>query len=262
MTILIKLGGSLVTDKNQARTFRKDATARIVRQIKQLFATQNNSQLIIGHGSGSFGHFEAQRHRTIAGVSSGEDWLGFTKVGEAALALSQLVLREFVEAGLPVVRFQPSTLITAANGQIAAMEISLIIRALKEGLIPLVHGDIAFDTCLGGTIASTESIFVHLAKSLPTSKIILLGEVDGVLASDGHLIKDVTPRSLHRIRSSLSGSSGVDVTGGMLQKVEEMVSLVVRYPQLQVVIANGHRANVLVDLLQNGQHIGTRIRGD
>ena len=101
------------------------------------------------------------------------------------------------------------------------MDISLIVRALKEGLIPLIHGDIAFDTRLGGTIVSTESVLCILAKSLPTSKIILLGEVDGVLTSDGHLIEDVTPRSLHQIRSSLSGSSGVDVTGGMLQKVQE-----------------------------------------
>lgn len=38
--------------------------------------------------------------------------------------------------------------------------------ALKVGLVPVVHGDVAFDEELGGTIASTETIFSFLAHEM------------------------------------------------------------------------------------------------
>ena len=111
MTTLIKLGGSLITDKSRARTFRRNSTAEIVRQIARVQSLKPDFSLVIGHGSGSFGHFEAQRHQTIDGVCTEADWLGFAKVAEAAAALSQLVLREFLAQNLPVMRIQPSSLI-------------------------------------------------------------------------------------------------------------------------------------------------------
>lgn len=259
MTTLIKLGGSLITDKQRARTYRQDITRTIAAQIKTIWEDEPGSPLIIGHGSGSYGHFEARTHRTMAGVSSPEEWFGFTKVAEAALALSHLILRELIQQGLPVIRFQPSSFIRAAAGQIVEFQTSLITQALHSGVIPLIHGDVAFDSQLGGAILSTERIFVGLANSLPVRRIILLGEVDGVLDADGRVIKTITPASLDSVRAVMGRSSGVDVTGGMLQKVEEMVALVTDNPKLEIVIANGQRPNVLTDLVSGDQATGTRI---
>ena len=262
MTTLIKLGGSLITDKSRARTFRKSNTAQIVNQLKRLQTLLPNARFIIGHGSGSFGHFEAQRHQTIKGVDSAGDLLGFAKVGEAAVALSQLVLKEFLACDLPAMRIQPSSLIDAEHGRIKFMDTNLINRALNAGLIPLVHGDIALDSQLGGTIISTETIFAYLAEQLPVSKILLLGEVDGVLDEGGNLVPEITPASFNHLRSALGASDGVDVTGGMLQKVAEMVNLVSAHHQVKVIIANGNRADVLIDILAKEQRTGTLIRPD
>ncbi len=259
MTTLIKLGGSLITDKHRARTFRQDATRTIASQIKAVWKAEPGLRLVIGHGSGSFGHFAAKIHQTAAGVNSTEQWLGFTKVAEAALALSQLVLLELLEQGLPAMRFQPSSFIKSAEGQIVEMQTSLIAQALESGILPLVHGDVALDSQIGGTIVSTERIFAHLAKSFPVKRIILLGEVDGVLDAEGRVIPSITPSSFDSIRSHMGGSSGIDVTGGMLQKVEEMAALVVEVPSLEVIIANGLRPKVLTDLMSRDQRTGTRI---
>jgi len=38
--------------------------------------------------------------------------------------------------------------------------------ALDAGVVPVVHGDIAFDQELGGTVASTEEIFTFLAREM------------------------------------------------------------------------------------------------
>ncbi|MCY4018347.1 MAG: isopentenyl phosphate kinase [Chloroflexi bacterium] len=259
MTTLIKLGGSLITDKHKARAFRQEATRIIASQIRKVWKAEPGLRLVIGHGSGSFGHFAAEIHETAAGVDSAKQWLGFSEVAEAALALSHLVLLELLEQGLPVMRFQPSSFIEATDGQIVAMQTSLIAQALESDIIPLLHGDVALDSQIGGTIISTERIFAHLAKSLPVKRIILLGEVDGVLDADGGVIPSVTPSTFDSIRSVMGGSSGIDVTGGMLQKVEEMVALVVEDPSLEVIIANGRRPNVLTDLLSQNQRTGTRI---
>ncbi len=260
MTILIKLGGSLITDKTRARTFRRGSTTAIVRQIARVLSLKPDIRLVIGHGSGSFGHFEAQRHHTIDGVSSEEDWLGFAKVGEAAVALSQLVLNECLSQGLAVMRIQPSSLTVAERGRIKSMDTTLIKRALNSGVIPLLHGDIALDSRIGGTIVSTEAIFAHLTEPLSVSTIILLGEVDGVLDEDGQLIASITPSNVDHLRSALSEAHGVDVTGGMLRKVEDMLILVKVHPELRVMIANGNRDRVLEDLLINAQSVGTVIQ--
>ena len=259
MTTLIKLGGSLITDKHKARTYRQDATRIIARQIKTVWETEPGLPLVIGHGSGSFGHFVARSHDTIAGATSAEQWLGFAKVAEAALALSHLLLEELIQQGLPVMRFQPSSLIKSASGNIVEMQTSLISQALERGLIPLVHGDVALDSQIGGTIISTERIFVHLAKSLPVSRIILLGEVDGVLDVDGSVISSITAASFPSLKPVMGRASGVDVTGGMLQKVEEMLNLVAAHPGLEVVIANGRQPNALTNLICLNQPTGTRI---
>lgn len=260
MTTLIKLGGSLITDKGRPRVFRRRATQRIVSQVKHIRALEPRRRMVIGHGSGAFGHVEAARHHTIKGVHSEADWIGFAKVGQAAAELSQRTLTEFVEAGLPVIRFPPSALLQASGRHIQSMDASLIARALDCGLIPLVHGDVAFDEQIGGTIVSTEAVFAWLVGPLNVKSILLLGEVEGVLDSGGQVIREIRPSGLAGVKGMLGGSGGTDVTGGMAQKVTEMVDLVKRYPDLEIVIANGSRPNALVDLVCGQGEIGTRIR--
>lgn len=262
MTILIKLGGSLITDKTKAKTFRPERVRRIATQVVDLRDLTQDIRIIIGHGSGSFGHFEARKYRTVEGVRTDHERQGFVQVGAVAAELSQLVLGEFHAAGLPTMRFQPSSTIVASDGKIQSFDSRALTMALDRQLIPLIHGDIALDERIGGTIISTEVLFAHLVGQLGVQQIILLGEVDGVLDQNGELIPRITPTSLADVRSALAESHGVDVTGGMLQKVETMVALVRDHPSLAVKIADGRRDNVLVDLLLNRPEFGTRICAD
>jgi len=259
MITLIKLGGSLITDKNVSHYFRQSVMQRIASEIKIIRQCTPDDKLIIGHGSGSFGHIEAKKFNTINGVQSRGDWLGFTKVAHAASALSQLVLSELVQVDIPVFRFQPSASVYANGGQIQAMNTDLLMTALNHDLVPLIHGDVAYDKGIGGTIVSTEKIFSYIVKHIEVSRIILLGEVDGVFDKDGNVIPFITPQSIETIKSALGGSSGVDVTGGMIQKVLEMLALVEENDKLDIIIANGKTPNILVDILCNNQKLGTII---
>ena len=262
MTILIKLGGSLITDKTRAKSFRQERVRRIARQVLHLRDRFKDLRIVIGHGSGSFGHFEAQKYRTVEGLETDREHQGFVQVGAVAAELSMLVLNEFHAAGLPAMRFQPSSTIIASNKRMKSFDSRALAMALDRRLIPLIHGDIALDEVIGGTIISTEALFAHLASQLCVEIIILLGEVDGVLDQKGEVIPLISPSSLAGVRSALSGSHGVDVTGGMLQKVETMIALARDHPSLTVIIADGSRDDILVDLLVNRSQIGTRICAD
>ncbi len=185
--------------------------------------------------------------------------MGLAKVGAVAAELSQLILGELLAAGLPVIRFQPSSLLTTRDRQLFSLTVTPLTLALEQQLIPLVHGDIALDSKIGGTIISTEALFAAMVEPLQARQIILLGDVDGVLDEDGAPIAIITPESFPQIAPLLGGSGGVDVTGGMLQKVSEMISLVEAHPGLEVIIANGKVNDILLALLVSGAPIGTRI---
>ena len=259
MTVLIKLGGSLVTDKRREKVFHADIVRDIAEQLLQLRRLEPGMQLVIGHGSGSFGHHEARKHHTVSGVRNEQERLGFAHVGAVAAELSQLILREFLRAGLPALRFQPSSMLLTASGRIEKMETGPLALALEQNLLPVVHGDVAVDSEIGGTIVSTEAVFAQLVRSIPVETIVLLGDVDGVLDATGAVLPALTPATMPRFLGALGASRGVDVTGGMRQKVGEMVALVAAQPALKAHIANGRRANILIDLLVKRLPIGTCI---
>jgi isopentenyl phosphate kinase len=126
--------------------------------------------------------------------------------------------------------------------------------------VPLVYGDVAFDTVRGGTIISTESVFTYLVAHLPVKHIILLGEVDGVYDAEKNVIKRITPDNFHEYKSVLGGSGGVDVTGGMLTKVEDMLELASREPYPVIQIINGNIQGIIHDALSGVEVVGTVIQ--
>jgi len=239
MVTFVKLGGSLITEKRTPNTFRADAAARAAQELSSALAEHPNLKLLIGHGSGSFGHVAAKKYGTIHGVRSREQWHGFVEVAAAAAELNELMAKTLRAQGLPILRFQPSASARCRDGELIVMAVEPIRAALDNGLLPLVYGDVALDEVRGGTIISTETIFFYLARHLPVKRILLLGEVEGVLDTDGSLIPLITPLNLGEVEQALGGSAGTDVTGGMETKVREMIALARLVPGLRIRIISG-----------------------
>ncbi len=89
MLIFLKLGGSLITDKSKARAPRLDVIRRLAAEVRQARAEQPNLALVLGHGSGSFGHLEAKRYGTAHGVNTPEQWRGMAEVWRVADLLNR-----------------------------------------------------------------------------------------------------------------------------------------------------------------------------
>jgi isopentenyl phosphate kinase len=259
MLTLLKLGGSLITDKNVEKSFRRDVVKRLADEIAAACAEDPQLKLLIGHGSGSFGHFAAKRANTIGGVYTPSDWQAFAYVSNVAAELNYLVCDCLQEVGLPVWRIQPSASLLSHDGEVTAMSMRSIETALSNRLIPVVYGDVSLDSVLGGTIISTEKLFFYLSTVLTVDQVFLLGEVFGVYGSSGEVVENITSANFGSLFSVLGGSAGTDVTGGMETKVEDMLSVIERSSKMTIRIFSGLTENLLHDALLGKAHPGTLI---
>jgi isopentenyl phosphate kinase len=257
--VAIKLGGSLITDKTTEATFRKEIATRISMEIQRARQQNPDLQILLGHGSGSFGHFEAKRYGTIDGVHTPEDWYGFTRVAAAAAQLNKLVTTTLLDAGMPVFPIQPSASAKVSNGRIDSMNLEAIESCFDQHIVPLVYGDVAFDRVRGGTIISTETIFDYLVANIKVDRVIMVGEVDGVYDGQGTVIPSITEQNFESIAPHLGQSRGVDVTGGMYAKVKDMLTIASNPPYPMIYILSGLVDDRLYLALTDQQVPMTRI---
>jgi len=255
--VFLKLGGSLITDKTQPRTPRPETLARLMREIAEARAARPELQIVLGHGSGSFGHVEGKKYGTRNGVHTPEEWRGFADVQYVAALLNRLVVDAAREAGLPVVNFPPSASVVARDTVIEQMALAPMENALAHGLVPVVYGDVAVDVARGGTIVSTEDVFRYLAPRLLPARILLAGIERGVLTHwpDGDIIPELT-----EIPSAATGSHAADVTGGMAAKIRETLAMVRAAPNCAALIFSGEAPGLVKQALLERAVPGTVLK--
>jgi isopentenyl phosphate kinase len=261
--IFVKLGGSVITDKMRAETPRQEVITRLAEEVARGLAARPGIKLVLGHGSGSFGHTVARRYGTRQGVYSVADWQGFAQVAATAARLNRLVTDLFLAGGVPVWSLPPSASAQCEAGALIALATAPMEEALARGLVPLVYGDVALDRVQGGTIVSTEQVFAYLARRLFPRRMILVGIVDGVFEGDpiqdpsARPITEVTAANWDQVRAVLGDSHATDVTGGMQAKVEAMVELVREIPGFTVHLISGERSGSLESaLVEPGVAVG------
>jgi len=206
--VFLKLGGSLITDKNHPYTARLDKIEELAGQVAAALKKEADLHLLLGHGSGSFGHTAASQFDTRRGVHGPEAWGGFAEVWYQASALDRLVVEAFHEAGLPVVAFPAAASVTAHDGKVFIWDSYPLQTALANGLVPVVYGDVAFDEVRNGTILSTEELSAHLARQLQPQRILLAGQEAGIWAdfpARKALIAEITPEILPQQASQTCG---------------------------------------------------------
>jgi isopentenyl phosphate kinase len=229
-----------------------------MREIAEARAARPGLQLVLGHGSGSFGHVEGKKYGTREGVRTPEDWRGFAEVQWAANQLNRLVVDAARAAGLPVVNLPPSASAVARDAVIETLALAPIENALAHDLIAVVQGDVAVDTARGGTIISTEDVFRYLAPRLQPQHILLAGIERGVLTRwpDGEVIPHISHKDDY---DNISGAHTADVTGGMAAKVREALAMAASAPGGEVVIFSGETPGLVKRALLGESVPGTVI---
>jgi isopentenyl phosphate kinase len=237
----IKLGGSVITAKTGREAADLPAIRRLAADLAAARAARPDLPIILGHGSGSFGHHYAAQYGVHRGIAPAADHFGYALTAAAALRLNRIVVDALLDAEVPALSLQPSASLHANHGQIVRWHTDPIGAALARGLLPVIHGDVALDDAQGTAIISTEALLAHLALAtdLRPNRIILVGE-DAVYTADprsdphAERVPLITAANLSAVLSGAGGSHAVDVTGGMRSKLELMWRLIEAIPDLEV----------------------------
>jgi isopentenyl phosphate kinase len=261
--VLVKLGGSLITDKSRPFTERKEVIGRLAGEIHDA-RKESGIRMIVGHGGGSYPHFPAKEYRTHEGIKGPEGYRGLAKVQDAAARLNRIVVSSLIESGEDAMTIQPSSASLTEGGRLKEWYIKPIEKLLEFGMLPVVHGDVGIDLEKGSCIVSTEELFRYLCRNLPVSRVIMCGKTDGVFTGDpgkdssASHIPEINRGNMDEIRSHLADSDGIDVTGGMLHKIEQALELAAN--GVEVLIINGNVPGNLRNSLLGKEVKATLIR--
>ena len=255
--VVVKLGGSAITDKSRACTARLEVIHGAISEI-----STHSGPLVLLHGGGSFAH---------PFVSKGALRDGFKRktqlasVSEIELNLDQLT--RVIGVGLllrrrPFVPLAPMSFLTLKGGVVSKSFLGPVSAALRLGLIPLIHGDMAFDETRGCGIVSADRIASLLGEKLGIPRVLFGCDVDGLYdgnpktSSKAKVISEVNRRNYSKVLKGLRPSSG-DVTGGMRGKALEALRLA-RHG-CECYIFNLTESSNLENLLEGSSSIGTRF---
>lgn len=228
--IFLKLGGSLITQKDKPFTENTKIIERVAHEIHEA-RKEKVFQLLLGNGGGSYPHVPAKKYKTAEGIINKNSLKGIAEVQDAASRLNRIVVRALLDAGENAISIQPSSVCLTMDSRIVDFYSKPLEIFLKKDIIPVVYGDVGLDRKQGCAIISTEELFVFLAKKLKPKRAISAGIVDGVFTADpfknlrAQLIPEINSKNYSKIKKLLSGSAGIDVTGGMLHKVERYLEL-------------------------------------
>ena len=228
--IILKIGGSILTNKDAVSEVDTKSLKRIASEIK---SSLDNSfkELIIVHGAGSFGHPPAKKYKIGEKFDESEypqKRIGFCETQNAVKKLNMYICESFIDEGLPVVAIPASSFMRATNKRITDGNLDSFKRYLEKGFIPVIYGDVVLDDELEICVISGDQIIQYLAKNLNPDMVVLGTDVDGVYNKNPKTHDDAIFfdkfSSLDDL-DTLEGTTNVDVTGGMVGKIKELLYL-------------------------------------
>lgn len=256
---ILKLGGSVITVKSKPLTPNVGAIRRLAGEI----AEANISPLIVVHGGGSYGHPLAAKYGIAEGFRSRSQTLGFSRTHNAMISLNMLVVEALLNRGVPAFSIAPSSFVVTRRGRIRRLQKEVLEHAVNLGFVPVLYGDAVFDSEAGFAILSGDQLISRLAVELKAERIIVGVDVDGLFTADpktsgsAKLISHITLSELEKMRSEIGGSRVTDVTGGMMGKIFELVTPVMR--GVEVLILNASKPGNIHKALKGERVLGTRI---
>ncbi|MEM3579398.1 MAG: isopentenyl phosphate kinase [Candidatus Bathyarchaeia archaeon] len=256
---ILKIGGSVITDKSKEMEVRMDAISRLAEEILEA----NPKNLIIVHGGGSFGHPLAQKHAIKGGFKDASQIVGFAETHHVMTVLNGLFMDALIWRSIPAVSIAPSSCIITKNGRITCFEDSSMKKLLEMGFIPVLYGDVVLDTELGFTILSGDQLTSFLALRFNAKNILIGVDVDGIYDVDpktnakARMLEHLTLEQLRKVQGLLGGSNVCDVTGGMANKIAELLPAIEH--GIPVLIVNASKPRYLYKALKGERVKSTLI---
>jgi isopentenyl phosphate kinase len=256
---VLKIGGSVITDKNGELAPRTSEIARLTEEIQK----SNVRRLIIVHGGGSFGHPSAQRYAIKDGLKEDSQKIGFSETHHVMTVLNGLFMDSLIWHEVPAVSVTPSSCIITESGRIKHFEDAALKALFNMGFIPVLYGDAVVDSKLGFTILSGDQLASALAMRFNAARIVFGVDVDGLYDADpkvektAKLFRHLNREELKKLQNKLCRPTACDVTGGMFGKVAELLPAIEQ--GVPVIIVNASKPGNVCKVLEGKQVEGTVI---
>ena len=222
--VVLKLGGSLITEKHRPETIDADALEAACDAVASALAEGAVERLIVVHGGGSFGHHHASEHgvSTTAGTDDAD---AVMDIHGAMTELNRAVIDRLRDRGVPAIPVHPLSVSARPDGADGDLDLPLTSTAtlLGEGFVPVLHGDGVATADAGVTVVSGDELVVELAAGLGARRVGVCSTVPGVLDGEGAVIPSID--SFEAVADALGASDATDVSGGMAAKVRELLAL-------------------------------------
>ncbi|SDR07666.1 isopentenyl phosphate kinase [Natronobacterium texcoconense] len=219
--IVLKLGGSVITEKDRPETLDGDALERAADAVAAA-SEDGLGDLVIVHGGGSFGHHNASEHG-ITTTEGTHDVGALMDVHGAMVTLNRFVLRRLFDRDVDAVPVHPFSMASRDEDGNLELPIDGIRTILEEGFVPVLHGDMIPHAGAGATVVSGDELVAELARELEADRIGLCSTVPGVLDEDDAVIDEIA--TFDDAADVLGESEATDVTGGMAAKVQALLEL-------------------------------------
>ena len=256
--IILKLGGSVITNKGKQCSFRQKVMSNLAKEIKKA-----NKEIILVHGAGSFGHILAKQYRLNEGYLRENQLKGFSVTHAAVQKLNSLVLKTLHDNSIPAVSVPPHSILRLNNHKLMQMDYNIFEEYLDEHFIPVTFGDVVLDKKLVFSICSGDLLVNALAEYFKPEKIIFVIDEDGLYTANPKInknaifIDEVALEDLERLTTI--ADSHADVTGGMNGKVD-IIKNVARLG-IDTVLLNGNKPGRLYHVLVGKDTKYTIVRG-
>lgn len=245
--ILIKLGGSIITNKEKPLSARKKTIEKIIHELKKI-----DEPFIIVHGGGSFGHYWSVKYDMHTKPSNYNAY-GVSVVKNSMIELNQIILNSFIKNKLNPYCLPPTDFIF--GNKPITKKVKEIEKIAKAHFVPVTFGDALWFGKNKSYILSGDKIMTILAKILKPRLCIFVLNVDG-------LYSDVKSKKLiHELKGEKPSitKSAKDVTGGMKRKVSEATQI--SKNGMNVFFVNGNKPERIVDAVKRKKFHGTLFKG-
>lgn len=255
--IILKLGGSILTKKNSTESEIDEINLkRISNEIKR-FLDDSDEKLVIVHGAGSFGHPPAKQYK-IGQPFDAEEYpekrIGFSKTQNAVKKLNMLICEALIDEEIPAIAVPASSFMTSINKRISEGNLDKFNQYLEKGYVPIIYGDVVIDEELEMAVISGDQIIQYLAINLKPEMVILGTDVDGVYNKNPKLHHDAKFIDLVSSLDDLDAfeeTTNIDVTGGMVGKIKELLDLAELGIDSQII--NADLENNIFNALKNNE---------
>ncbi len=251
---VIKLGGSVITDKDEPLSINITTLLGIGEEIA-VAMRETDLSLAIVHGGGSYGHPSVRECLDRKGVI---DEPCYVRTTYLMSELSLIVTQALIAAGVPAVTLTTRSICTIRSGRVAC-ELGTAAEMVARGLVPVLFGDGVLSD-RGYEVMSGDDIVWLLAKVIGGAEVVFVTDVDGIFdkdprrSPDARLLKEVTASEA---LGFAGGSGKTDVTGGMRSKLAKGLKYARGWGKAYVV--NGGRRWNLFNLLTGKPFIGTVV---